>query len=121
MSANDKQIGGAHYQKAEYQHWDWVCDIELHYLLACATKYVTRWRDKNGVQDLDKAIHYLEKARERGVRPPRQESRLRQFTFRFVKSMNGSTESAIIWSTIRGDYSAAASLINRLKADADIS
>ena len=66
MSANDYQHGGEHYA-TEYQHWDFVSDLELHYLIGCASKYLTRWRDKNGVEDLRKAHHYLEKAIERGV------------------------------------------------------
>lgn len=61
METNDYQIGGNHYKTA-YQHWDFVCDTGIHYLLGCATKYVARWRSKNGVEDLRKAIHYLAKA-----------------------------------------------------------
>lgn len=61
--ASDYQIGGEHY-KSEYQHWDWCIDINLNYLESAATKYVTRWNKKNGVQDVEKAIHYLTKARE---------------------------------------------------------
>ena len=70
-SANLKQHGGEHYKSRDYQHWDWVCDTGMHYLLGCATKYVSRWRKKNGVEDLKKAIHYLEKATEEKVVPPR--------------------------------------------------
>lgn len=66
-NANDRQVGGNHYQGREYQHWDFVTDVKLPYLLGCATKYVSRWRDKNGVQDLEKAIHYIDKAKEREV------------------------------------------------------
>lgn len=71
--ANKIQVGGAHYQ-SDLQHWDL---IELHgigYLEGCATKYVTRWRKKNGVQDLQKAEHYATKLRElfrEGYRVPR--------------------------------------------------
>ncbi len=65
--ANRKQFGGQHYMFKEYQHWDWVTDIGLHYLLACPVKYISRWREKGGVEDLKKAVHYLEKAEERGV------------------------------------------------------
>lgn len=65
-SANSKQIGGSHY-KIKYQPWDFFCDVELHYLLACAIKYIARWRHKNGTEDLRKAIHYLQKADEKGV------------------------------------------------------
>lgn len=60
---SEYQVGGNHYQ-SEYQHWDWCIDIRLGYLESAATKYVTRWEKKNGVQDVEKAIHYLTKARE---------------------------------------------------------
>ena len=63
MSANEKQVGGSHYA-GEYQHWDWAIDINLPYLESGATKYISRWRDKGGVQDIQKAIHYMEKALE---------------------------------------------------------
>ena len=69
MSANDTQIGGKHYQY-EYQHWDLVCDLNLHYLLGCATKYVSRWQEKNGLEDLRKSLHYISKAEETGVELP---------------------------------------------------
>lgn len=68
MSANDTQVGGTHYKDFEYQHWDFAIDVELPWPIACATKYICRWRNKNGVEDLGKAVHYLEKAIERGVR-----------------------------------------------------
>lgn len=55
-----KQEGGDHYQ-AEYQHWDWVQEAGIGYLVACATKYISRWRKKNGIEDLLKARTYLEK------------------------------------------------------------
>lgn len=54
------QEGGNHYQ-AEYQHWDWVIDAGLGYLAGCATKYVSRWWKKNGLQDLLKAKTYVQK------------------------------------------------------------
>jgi len=54
------QEGGDHYQ-AEYQHWDWVLEAEIGYLAGNATKYISRWRKKNGVQDLLKALTYIDK------------------------------------------------------------
>ena len=60
MSANDKQVGGEHY-KASIQHWDYVVANELDYFQAQITKYVTRWKKKNGMADLQKAQHFLEK------------------------------------------------------------
>lgn len=60
MSSNDKQVGGEHY-KSPIQHWDYVVANDLDYFQAQITKYVTRWKKKNGVQDLLKAQHFLEK------------------------------------------------------------
>lgn len=62
-SASDYQVGGDHY-RSEYQHWDWAIDIRLGYLESATTKYVTRWKGKNGPQDVEKAIHYLTKAKD---------------------------------------------------------
>ena len=59
-SANDKQVAGSHY-RSPIQHWDYVWANELNYFEAQITKYVTRARKKNGVEDLRKAQHFLEK------------------------------------------------------------
>lgn len=64
MNANQRQVGGGHYRKGEVQHWDLMIQHGVPYTLGCATKYLFRWRDKNGLQDLEKAVHYLEKTRE---------------------------------------------------------
>lgn len=63
MNANDDQVGGKHYS-SEYQHWDYVEDTKLPYLLAQISRYVIRWRKKNGLEDLRKAVHYVIKQRE---------------------------------------------------------
>lgn len=58
--ANERQVAGEHY-KAKYQHWDWVVQTQLPYLPAQVSKYLTRWKKKNGLQDLEKAKHFLDK------------------------------------------------------------
>lgn len=60
MAANDKQVDGDHY-KGKIQHWDYVYANELDYFQAQITKYVGRCRKKNGLIDLRKAQHVLEK------------------------------------------------------------
>lgn len=61
MNANTHQVGGDHYQ-APLQHWDFTRQaLDGRYLEGCVTKYVSRWRKKNGREDLEKASHYLEK------------------------------------------------------------
>ena len=59
--ANDTQVGGVHYIKREMQPWDFIAANELGYFEGNVVKYVSRWRDKGGVQDLHKAAHYLQK------------------------------------------------------------
>jgi hypothetical protein len=60
-SANDVQHGGKHYKGSEYQHWDWVNDIGLNYHLGNASKYAFRFPNKNGAEDIEKSLHYLQK------------------------------------------------------------
>lgn len=76
MSANNRQVGGEHYKgkNADFQHWDLIEIFDLGYLEGCATKYVSRWRKKSGLQDVQKARHYVEKLIElhkEGTRQPR--------------------------------------------------
>ena len=61
MSANNRQVGGEHYRTEGQQHWDIVEAFKLDYFQGQITKYVMRWKDKNGIQDLEKAQHFLEK------------------------------------------------------------
>lgn len=62
MSANKRQVAGSHYAKhGELQHWDVVDHFNLDYFQGQITKYVMRWKDKNGIEDLKKAQHFLEK------------------------------------------------------------
>jgi hypothetical protein len=58
--ANKYQVAGKHYN-SPIQHWDWVIANDLNYLEGQITKYVARCRKKNGKQDLEKALHFLEK------------------------------------------------------------
>lgn len=58
--ANQQQVGGLHY-RTPMQHWDWVVANDLNYFEGQITKYVARARKKNGVEDLLKAKHFLEK------------------------------------------------------------
>jgi hypothetical protein len=58
---NAKQVGGLHYKGAGYQHWDYAADCKLGYFEGQVTKYLDRHRNKNGLQDVEKAEHFLEK------------------------------------------------------------
>lgn len=59
--ANERQIGGDHYKVGGEEHWDRVERLQLDYFQGQITKYVERAWQKNGIQDLEKARHFLEK------------------------------------------------------------
>ena len=61
IRANAQQVGGAHYAVKAIQPWDYIIANDLGYLEGNIVKYVSRWKDKGGVQDLKKAQHYLQK------------------------------------------------------------
>lgn len=62
-SPDNTQVGGQHYKTANpaQQHWNLAVDLEWNYLQAQVIKYMMRYRNKNGVQDLEKARHFLDK------------------------------------------------------------
>lgn len=59
--ASDTQIGGNHYKKQIIQPWDFIIANDLGFLEGNVIKYVTRYKSKNGLEDLKKAQHYLQK------------------------------------------------------------
>lgn len=69
MSANSRQVAGKHYEGL-IQHWDFVVANNLDYFQAQITRYITRCKKKNGKEDLEKAIHYLQKYEEVVTKDP---------------------------------------------------
>ena len=61
MSANDSQVAGKHYKEKAIQPWDYIALNGIGYLEGCAIKYLTRHKEKNGADDVKKAIHYCQK------------------------------------------------------------
>ena len=60
-TADDRQVGGDHYMDKSIQPWDYIIANNLGYLEGNIVKYISRWKDKGGVDDLRKAQHYLAK------------------------------------------------------------
>ncbi len=60
MSALDKQVNGDHYKSQAIQPVEFIHANGLGFCEGNVVKYVTRWRAKGGVADLEKAKHYLE-------------------------------------------------------------
>jgi len=60
MSALKKQVSGSHYKDYPIQPVEFLQRNELNYCESAAIKYVCRHREKNGAEDIRKAIHYLQ-------------------------------------------------------------
>ncbi len=60
MSALEKQVAGNHYRDMKIQPIEFIHANGIPHLEACAIKYLCRWKSKNGVQDLEKAKHYID-------------------------------------------------------------
>jgi hypothetical protein len=54
------QVGGGHYKDAFIQPIEYIHINKLGFIEGNVVKYITRWKDKNGVEDLKKAKHYIE-------------------------------------------------------------
>lgn len=66
MSANEVQVGGAHYTSKLIQPWEameaWMSEDQFKgFLKGNVIKYLARCDDKGGKIDLEKARHYLDK------------------------------------------------------------
>lgn len=59
-SPSKTQIGGDHYSKLKIQPIDFILANKLDWCEANVVKYITRWRFKNGLDDLEKAKHYID-------------------------------------------------------------
>lgn len=67
MSALDQQHGGDHYKNRKMQPVELWAALNLNGFQATIVKYLTRHKEKNGAQDIDKAEHVFELAIELGT------------------------------------------------------
>lgn len=121
MAANDRQVAGSHYA-GEYQHWDWVFDTFQNYHEARATAYVARYKNKNGLQDLQKGLHFIDKCMElygnTRERERRHHKDLKYITGDFCAKANLEGDHYLFMlSMVYGHYKQARSLIGALILD----
>jgi len=60
MSALDTQIGGTHYKNFSIEPIEFIHKNGIGFCEGNAIKYLVRWREKGGKQDLLKAKHYID-------------------------------------------------------------
>lgn len=60
MSALEKQVSGSHYKDFPIQPVEFIHRNSIPYIEGNVIKYISRWRDKGGLADLEKAKHYID-------------------------------------------------------------
>lgn len=65
MSNLQRQVGGDHYSKMKVQPTELITELKCSFYQGNIIKYLSRYKSKNGKQDLEKVIHYAQIAIER--------------------------------------------------------
>ena len=60
MKSYKKQVGGNHYKKYKIQPVEFIVKNNIGFCEGNIIKYILRFKEKGGVQDLEKAKHYIE-------------------------------------------------------------
>lgn len=60
MKSTEHQVAGNHYRKLKIQPIEYILANELGFCEGSIVKYISRWRDKGGVDDLRKVKHFCD-------------------------------------------------------------
>jgi len=58
---SEEVVKPTRYTRGSIETWDAIAGLELGFLEGNVLKYISRYKDKNGIQDLQKAMVYLSK------------------------------------------------------------
>ena len=60
MKSLEEQVAGEHYKTQKIQPIEYILANKLPFIEGNIVKYITRWREKGGIEDLKKVKHYTE-------------------------------------------------------------
>ena len=60
MNPLDEQVGGNHYKDMAIQPVEFIHANNLGFLEGCIIKRICRWRNKDGIKDLEKIRHEID-------------------------------------------------------------
>lgn len=94
------QVNGSHYENLKLEPVQLYHSVgQINWFQAEPIKYISRFWDKNGITDLNKAKHILSMARDMGIRRPYEltfnDGFLKDYCVQFHKRFNVSTNSEI--------------------------
>ena len=60
MKSYKKQVGGSHYKNYKIQPVEFIIKNNIGFVEGNIIKYILRFKEKGGAEDLEKAKHYIE-------------------------------------------------------------
>lgn len=112
-NALQTQIGGTHYKNLVMQPIEFIIKAKLSFIQGNIVKYITRYKNKNGKQDIEKCIHYAKLAIELNSSGP--EYRMLNIAYTYCKVNNLSqAQTNIIVACVQDDYYLAIRYCNQL-------
>ena len=105
MKATDIQVGGSHYKDMVMQPIELITAIRCSFIQGCIIKYVSRYKAKNGIEDIKKCIHYAQLALELNDKRKCRPDKIHYTLSKYARKNNLSkSQTAIISSTIHNNY-----------------
>ena len=56
MKAIESQVGGSYYKDMAFQPIELIAALRCSFIQGCIIKYISRYKNKNGAQDIKKCI-----------------------------------------------------------------
>lgn len=111
--SNKRQVGGTHYSQFIIEPVDLMVILNFNWFQGEILKYVSRFRDKNGKEDLDKAMSVSILAIERGLNQAtifsddileKNEKHIEEYVKQFFGKLDLDDLREIITSLVKNDY-----------------
>lgn len=113
-TALETQVGGSHYKDMVMQPVEFAVKAKLKFIQGCIVKYVSRYKSKNGKQDIDKAIHFSNLAIQLNDKDDNLISNL-GLAYTYCKANKFSQiQTNIVVNTIKEDYYSVIRFCNKL-------
>lgn len=104
-SSLKEEVGGDHYVKMGMQPLELIVPLKCNFIQGCIIKYISRYKKKNGEEDIRKCIHYARLASELGDKKSVSDSRLSGLLNLYINKNKMTLEQrAVITAALHSDW-----------------
>lgn len=98
-----EQVGGSHYKKLSMQPIEFIVKAKLSFIQGNIVKYITRYKYKNGVEDINKCIHYANLAIDLNDAGPKHKMLNVAYSYCSVNKLS-ALQINVITACVQDDY-----------------